>query len=142
MSEATKIVDTEQQPANSTPEANGGQGGEKMFTQEELNRIVSDRLAKERTKLENPTEREKALAARETLLTCKERLLEQNAPAVFLDVLDTSDPDKFMAAVEKLRDAGAWGQKPMKDGLSHQNAHAVGGGMDGQISDAFKPKRR
>lgn len=42
-------LSAEQQPTTPTPEENGGQGG-KMFTQDEVNRIVSDRLARERAK--------------------------------------------------------------------------------------------
>ena len=52
------------------PGANGG-SGEKTFTQEEVNRIVSDRLARERDKsAQQPQEdeREKALKAREARL--------------------------------------------------------------------------
>lgn len=133
---------TTQQPTDPTPGDEGGQGGEKSFTQEEVNRIVQERLAKERAKLENPTEREKELAARESLLSCKEHLMESAAPSVFLDVLDTGDPDKFKTALEKLRKAGVWTPLAMKTGLSHQGAHEVGGGVDEKIADAFKPKRR
>ena len=42
----------QQQPTTPTPEASGGQGGERTFTQEEVNRIVADRLARERAKAE------------------------------------------------------------------------------------------
>lgn len=42
-------LNAEQQPTTPTPEENGGQGG-KLFTQDEVNRIVSDRLARERAK--------------------------------------------------------------------------------------------
>lgn len=42
-------LNAEQRPTTPTPEENGGQG-ERMFTQDEVNRIVSDRLARERAK--------------------------------------------------------------------------------------------
>lgn len=102
MSEENK--NTSQQPSNSTPEASGGQGEERKFTQEEVNKIVSERLAREREKA-TPSEadqREKALAAREAALACKEYVSAQGYPAALLEVLDTSDADKFKAAVKKL----------------------------------------
>lgn len=70
----------EQKPATPTPEAEGGQGGERTFTQEEVNRIVQERLNKERIKQGSPSEREAALTAREARLTCREYLLEAEAP--------------------------------------------------------------
>lgn len=40
--------DIQQRPTTPTPEASGDQGGERMFTQDDVNRIVSERLARER----------------------------------------------------------------------------------------------
>ena len=51
MSEETMNQNTEQKPTNSNPEdKNGDPGSGRTFTQEEVNRIVADRLAKERAK--------------------------------------------------------------------------------------------
>lgn len=111
MSEETNTTNT--MPTNSTPEASGGQG-EKMFTQDEVNRIVSDRLAREREKAEPKEDeretalraREKAVEAKETKHKCADYLAEINMSekyrADFLDVLDTSDFDKFKAIVDRL----------------------------------------
>lgn len=104
-----------QQPTNSTPEVNGGQG-EKMFTQDEVNRIVSERLNREREKLtQQPQEderektlreREQALAARESKAKCQDYLAEINLHEKyrqdFLEALDTADFDKFKAIVDRL----------------------------------------
>lgn len=52
MSEETMNQNTEQKPTNSNPEdKNGDPGSGRTFTQEEVNRIVADRLAKERAKV-------------------------------------------------------------------------------------------
>ena len=59
------------QQTTPTPEAEGG----RLFTQDEVNRIVSDRLAREREKQTQQTaldEREKALREREQALEAKE----------------------------------------------------------------------
>ena len=135
----------QQQPTTPTPEASGGQGGERTFTQEEVNRIVAERLARERAKTEpSPAdEREQALKAREAKLDCREYLDAQGYPAALLDVLDSSDTAKFKASVEKLVKAfpaliGA--QQPIREGWKPgESAHKGGTGAD-LIAAAFKPK--
>lgn len=65
------INSTQQQTTTPTLEETGG----RMFTQEEVNKIVSDRLAREREKLTQQTafeEREKALQEREKAFEAKE----------------------------------------------------------------------
>lgn len=102
MQEHTRALEA----ATANPGANGGTGG-KTFTQDEVNRIVSDRLAREREKLTQPPqedEREKALKAREARLDCRDYLDSKNYPAVLLDVLDCSDVEKFKAAVDIMVD--------------------------------------
>jgi len=102
------------QQTTPTPEGRGGQG-EKMFTQDEVNRIISDRLARERAKAELPKEderemalreREKALEARESKYKCADYLKEINIAAVCMDdlmeALDTTDFDKFKAVMDRL----------------------------------------
>lgn len=85
--------------AKADPGANGAGG--KMFTQDEVNRIVSERLTREREKqAQQPEadEREQALKAREARLDCREYLASNSLPADLLDVLDCSDAEKFKAA--------------------------------------------
>ena len=78
-----------------------GEGG-KLFTQDDVNRIVSERLARDRADRDKPSpedEREKALKAREARLDCRDYLDSRKLPAALLDVLDCSDVEKFKAAV-------------------------------------------
>ena len=66
-------INTQQQQTQQDPTP-GAKGG-RTFTQDDVNRIVSERLAHEREKLQasaKDTEREKALAAREARLDCRE----------------------------------------------------------------------
>ena len=135
----------QQQPTTPTPEASGGQGGERTFTQEEVNRIVADRLARERAKAEpSPAdEREQALKAREAKLDCREYLDAQGYPAALLDVLDSSDTAKFKASVEKLVKAfpaliGA--QRPTFEGWKPGESSRSSGGCPDPLAAAFKPK--
>lgn len=84
------------------------QGGDRTFTQEDVNRIVQERLAKERSKQEpvklSLEEREKALTAKENKFTCREILSEQKMPERLLEVLDTSDPDRFKASLAVIKE--------------------------------------
>lgn len=86
---------------------NNANQSEKTFTQEDVNRIVQERLTRERSRAGQSLEdREIELARRENRLTCAERLAEKCYSKDLLDILDTSDADKFMENVEKLAAMG------------------------------------
>lgn len=98
-------AEAQTQQTNATPAGTGG----KTFTQEEVNRIVADRLARERSKAapeQTPdplAEREKDLAAREHAMQCRELVgSNKHYPAQLLDVLDTSNFDVFKSQADKL----------------------------------------
>lgn len=95
---------TNQQPTTQ-PADNGDQGSCKMFTQEEVNNIVKERLARERAKntLPEPTEEDKQrqeLSARESKVACREYIMDQGLPRELLDVLDTSNHEEFKAKAD------------------------------------------
>ena len=80
-------MNTEQQAETPTPEETGGAA--RLFTQEEVNRIVSDRLQRERERAQQQAEtdrREQALAEREQALKAKEARFakEQAARAYYM----------------------------------------------------------
>ena len=82
----------------------GGSSG-KTFTQEEVNNIVRNRLAEERSKgaPSAEDERERTLKARESRLDCAEWLSKSNRiPKSMLDVLPTDDFENFKAVAEKM----------------------------------------
>ena len=130
-----------------TPEENEG---EKLFTQEQVNRIISDRLSREREKprdaeRENElNEKQKALEARENAITCREYIssldIENEHKKVFLDNLDTGDSEKFKATVDGL-------VKGLGLSCRKCSGYAPPAGsprrkefLDARISEAFKPK--
>lgn len=106
----SEVLNKEGQAAGNTqPEVNGTATGGKTFTQDEVNRIVSDRLSKERAsqgnaaeQLEQLNQREAALNAREAKLTCTEYIKAANLPEGLMEVFDTSNADQFKASVGKL----------------------------------------
>lgn len=142
-----------EQPNNATPAGNGEQAG-KMFTQDEVNRIVSDRLARERAKAEPKEdereialrEREKAVEAREARYKCEDYFAKLNIDERFkgelekdfLSALDASDFDKFKAAVDIL---GKWFiTKTEVIGTRTPYPAGINTSIDARLADAFKPK--
>jgi len=69
---------------------------ERTFTQAEVDNIVKERLAKEKTKFETAlAEKEKGLAAREFQLTAKETLTAKGLSHDLLEALNTSSKEAF-----------------------------------------------
>lgn len=131
--------------AKADPGVSGASG--KLFTQDDVNRIVSERLARDRADRDKPSpedEREKALKTREARLDCRDYLDSKKLPAALLDVLDCSDVERFKAAVgvavEKFPSI-AWAAEvppPYAAGTGTGTVH-TGGGSD-PIAAAFRPK--
>lgn len=80
-----------------------GQGtGERTFSQDDVNRIVQERLAKEKAKGNNEAEfakREQELAQRELLLNAKEVLSEKSLPVQLLDALNCTDKETMEKSI-------------------------------------------
>ena len=128
-----------QQP-NTQPEGNGG---ERMFTQDEVNRIVQDRLNRERGKAAPGSDREQQLTARENALACREYLAEKGYPASLMDVFSTTDSAAFEASVEKMIELfpAAFSQRRMDTGMSHQNnSDGSTSTLDADLRNAFNLK--
>ena len=90
---------TQQQTIDATPAATGG----RTFTQDEVNRIVSDRLARDREKLADESEyKAKYEAAQKELEGMKAAQLHQQKEAAFRDLLAKADIyEKRIATVIK-----------------------------------------
>ena len=88
------------QQGTTQSEENGG----KTFTQEDVNRIVSERLAKEKAK--NNTDfikREQDLQQRELAMRAKELLAEKELPKDLADILRYSDEESLKMAVDRIQ---------------------------------------
>ena len=73
----------------------------KKFSQEDVNRIVQDRLAKEKAKLDGLlADREKALQDREFNLYALEKLKQTGLPESVFDALNASDRESFDKSVD------------------------------------------
>lgn len=75
----------------------------RTFTQQDVNNIVEERLKKYKNKLSRDLEtREIELKKRESKLLCKEYLIESGLDVALLDVIETSDFDKFRKGIESV----------------------------------------
>lgn len=73
----------------------------KTFTQEELNTIVQDRLAKEKAKYEKLLEdMQTDVAKREKRLDAQEKLKEKGLPAELVSLVNLNDEKSFNTSLE------------------------------------------
>ena len=105
MEETTPIIKQPTQQPTTQPADNGNKGSERTFTQAEVDKIIKERLERDRAKRApaEPSEAEKKemeLTARESRLSCREHLLENGLPTSLLDAFDTSDINRFKKAVD------------------------------------------
>jgi len=164
MSENTDTMNTQQQTTQ-TPAETGG----RMFSQDEVNRIVSDRLAREREKLADGSEyKAKYEAVKQELEGIKAAQTHQQKEAAYRDLLAKANiSEKRVATVMKestaeidalqLDESGAvvGADKLVKDiqtewadfvvhtvvrGADTCNPPANCGGSGDPIANAFKPK--
>lgn len=78
--------------------------GEKTFTQEDVNRIISKRILEEKAKIETDiAKREKQLEQREFQLQAKQMLKNNHLPEVLLEVLKGDDVETFSKSIDTLK---------------------------------------
>lgn len=151
----TQDTDIQQpQQPNADPAATGENKG-KLFTQDEVNRIVSERLNRERERAaqaaesapDDDTARRRAeLTEAENRIKCKEFLLDNKQyPAALLDLYDTKDFEAFKANAEKLLKAFPQLDPTSRPKVPKFSASTLGvkaGAVSKQslIDAAFKPK--
>lgn len=110
MTEERKANEATQEQNNATRAETSGQDQGRTFTQDEVNAIVRDRLAREREKANPQTDereqeisaREKAVSDRENLLACKEYISQHKYPESLLKLYNTENIENFKTNVEKL----------------------------------------
>lgn len=90
--------------------------GEKTFTQDDVNRIIGDRLAKEKAKAEAElAQKEQEIQKRELLLTAKEMLTEHELPAALIEALNMSSPEALARSIQIIKDEFTiYGNRPGK----------------------------
>ena len=79
--------------------------GEKTFTQEDVNRIVQERLAKEKSKNNGDADfakREQELAQRELHMSANEMLSEKGLPVQLFDALNCKDEETLKKSISTI----------------------------------------
>lgn len=104
--EKENTVRTQQQDNTITAEAEKGtQQQEKTFTQEDVNRIIGERLARVRAEISPELqEREKACAQRELQLDARERLAEAGLPKELLGVINCSTKEELDNSIRTIQE--------------------------------------
>lgn len=75
--------------------------GERTFSQDDVNRIVQERLAKDREKASKELgEREQELARREFRLNSRQKLIDRGYPEDILDALNCNSEKEFDNALD------------------------------------------
>lgn len=96
-----------------TENTNNAELAEKTFTQDDVNRIVADRLARDRDKrAAELDEREKELKRRELAVMARERLDEAGLNKELCNVLKYDDESELDDAIKQLQNIKAFDSKP------------------------------
>ena len=98
------------------------QSTEKTFSQADVDRIVAERLARERAKQPELDAREKDIQKRENVLTAREKLIEKNLPESFASLV--AGAEDIDAAIETIINAMTGNEKKAW-GLRHEGGKAV-----------------
>ena len=110
-------------------QANEGQGtsqtNERMFTQDEVNRIVQDRLA--RVKVANePDQRELDLQSRELALYARERIEENGLDKTLADELKGMDKATIDKVIKIIAPMAQRMNEPIRNAVGPTNGKAMG----------------
>lgn len=83
-------------------QTSGQQAEEKTFTQEEVNRIVQERLSRTKKDIPDLEAREKEIARKELVLQAKDLLSDKGLPKEFAGILHFTNEHELKEAVELL----------------------------------------
>lgn len=146
--------DTQQPDAAAVPEAEKEpKQAPRTFTQAEVDKIVQERVARERKKLEafadgesfenDLIKREKAVTVRELKAEARERFARDKLPESALALVDYSSPEAFEASYKAVADVVAPLAKEAQDAALRQPAPrtVMASGPLDPIRDAFRPKK-
>lgn len=109
----------------------------RTFSQDDVNRIVSERLAKERAKAETSlAQREQELQRREFELTAHETLRQKGLPTELMEALNCSSPEAFSKSLELLDKQFNY-SSPNKIIFPPVGGVPPGYGVDSAVREAF-----
>ena len=135
-------MNTENMNQNQNIDQMPAQGaGEKTFTQDDVNRIVQDRLAKDRAKSsEEITKREQELLQREFRLNSRQKLIDRGYPENILDALNCSSEEAFNKALDII-DGLIKERTPSESEKLEMEARRKAAAMAPKFTDKSEPRR-
>lgn len=133
-------MNTENMNQNADPAAAQGTG-ERTFSQEDVNRIVQDRLAKDRAKSsEEITKREQELLQREFRLNSRQKLIDKGYPENILDALNCSSEEAFDKALDII-DGLIKERTPSEEEKAEMEARRKAAASAPKFTDKSEPRR-
>lgn len=103
--------------------------GDKTFTQDDVNRIIGERLAKEKTKGDTDfSKKEQELAQREIRLSAKEMLSDSNLPVQLIDALNCTSKETLEKSISII-------EQVMKEKSKEAPNRQFKGAIPGQSKD-------
>lgn len=126
---------------NQEMEQENSNNEEKTFTQDEVNRIVQERLSRNKTKNDELEEREKKIIQRELKADCKDILIEKNLPVELSELFNgysEDDLDKFIEVIGKIEDKIKSSNENKMRGHKPNIGNTVEYNSSDPIKEAFK----
>lgn len=135
-------VNTTQQEDEYSSNVISHEGNADRNTQEEVNNIVRERTAALDKREAEIQAREAEMQRKESRAACAEICKEKGAKESILDLLDTSDPEKFGKLLDELTDYGEalYNEKMKKLGIP-KFMNRTGNHGSAEVFDPFKPKK-
>lgn len=130
------------------PAGQQGEHEERTFTQQEVDEIVKNRLARERKRAgtgeDARSDREKSLEERELRLMAREKLFDEGLPSQLADILKFTDEGTLDAALNIIKELNLSNTEPQipKAWGERQGARKSKGTEEQQIRDAMGLSQR
>ena len=126
---------------NQEMEQENSNNEEKTFTQDEVNRIVRERLSRNKSKNDELEEREKKIIQRELRADCKDILIEKNLPVELSELFNgysEDELDKFIDVIGKIEDKIKSSNENKMRGHKPNISNTVEYNSNDPIKEAFK----
>lgn len=126
---------------NQEMEQENSNNEEKTFTQDEVNRIVQERLSRNKSKNDELEEREKKIIQRELKADCKDILIEKNLPVELSELFNgysEDELDKFIDVIGKIEDKIKSSNEHKMRGHKPNISNTVEYNSNDPIKEAFK----
>lgn len=128
------------------PAGQQGEHEERTFTQQEVDEIVKNRLARERKRAgsgeDTRSDRERSLDERELHLMARERLFDEGMPSELADILKYTDEESLGAALGVIKGLNLGSEAPKAKSWGQRHSAESRNGEDLKIRNAMGLNRK